>query len=127
MSIKIQTNRTAIPVELGELRFEFDVSDESVNKFRKNASKIQQELANIDPENDEKAIDASKDILRRGFDLILGEGAFDKVYNLTPSVLILTKYLIEIAEGIDKELKEMGFNPSAQDKVRKYLQQKNRG
>ena len=33
MAIKIQTEKPEIPVEIGNLRFSFDLSDESIKKF----------------------------------------------------------------------------------------------
>lgn len=123
MAIKIQTKKTSIPVELGDLKFGFDVTDESIKKFRENAIEIQKELAVLDI-NDDNALDVTKDILKRGYDLILGDGAFDKVYEMSPSVVIVMDYFVQIIEGIGSELKKMGFNPSAQEKARKYLSKK---
>lgn len=124
MAIRIQTEKPVIPIELGDLKFEFDVSDESVKKFREDATKVQKELTNITVEDEDKALELTKGVLKRGYDLILGEGAFEKVYNLSPSVLITMKYLEQIVEGIAAELKALGFEPSAQEKAKKYLAKK---
>ena len=124
MAIRIQTEKPVIPIELGDLKFEFDVSDESVKKFREDATKVQKELTNITVEDEDKALELTKDVLKRGYDLILGEGAFEKVYNLSPSVLITMKYLEQIVEGIAAELKALGFEQSSQEKAKKYLAKK---
>lgn len=126
MAIKIQTEKPVIPIELGDLTFEFNVSDESVKKFREDAAKVQKELLNIkaDDDDDEKALETTKDVLRRGYDLILGEGSFEKVYDMSPSVVMTIKYLEQIVQGLAEELKAMGFNPSAQEKAKKYLASK---
>lgn len=124
LAIRIQTEKPVIPIELGDLKFEFDVSDESVKKFREDATKVQKELTNITVEDEDKALELTKDVLKRGYDLILGEGAFEKVYNLSPSVLITMKYLEQIVEGIAAELKALGFEQSSQEKAKKYLAKK---
>ncbi|MET3504940.1 hypothetical protein [Halalkalibacter oceani] len=126
MAIRIQTEQTGIPVEIGELKFIFDTSDESIIRFRKGAEKLQDELMAIEfDKNDElAALESAKDALRRGFDFMLGEGSFDRIYEQTPSVYSLTKYFEQIAEGLEKELKAMGHELSQADKAKKYLKAK---
>lgn len=125
MAIKIQTEKPVIPIEIGKLKFEFDVSDESVKKFRENGTKIQKELESIEiDEDDDKALEQSKDVLKRGFELMLGEGAFEAIYKVSPSVVIVMNYLGQIAEGIEQELGNMGFSQSQQEKAQKYLKSK---
>ncbi|TMZ64705.1 hypothetical protein EMG21_29245, partial [Klebsiella pneumoniae] len=80
MAIKIQTEKPEIPVEIGNLRFSFDVSDESIKKFRKEALEVQKEFHSITvSEDDDEALEQAKSVLKRGFELILGEGAFEKI------------------------------------------------
>lgn len=125
MAIKIQTQQTGIPVELGELKFTFDVSDESIKKFRENAKKIQKELAEIGEITDEKMAEAkAKDALRKGFDLTLGAGAFEKIYEQTPSTMIVLQYFIQVSEGINEELEKLTSVNSQQAKVDRYLNNK---
>ncbi|MBM4762706.1 DUF6673 family protein [Bacillus sp. B15-48] len=122
MAIKIQTQKPEIPVEIGDLTFAFNVSDESVKKFRDEAVKVQKELENIAISDDEdKAIEQSKEVLKRGFNIMLGDGAFEKVYDISPSVMICMQYFVQLAEGIEQELRNMGFNESQQEKAKKYL------
>lgn len=127
MAIIIQTEKPVIPIHLGDLDFEFNVSDESVKKFRRDAARIQTELEALNvSDDDEQALEQAKDVLRRGFELMLGNGAFDAVYKLSPSVVIVMKYLAQIGEGIAVELEKMGFAESQQEKAQKYLTNKNR-
>lgn len=122
MAIIIQTEKPVIPIHLGDLNFEFSVSDESVKKFRSDAAKIQKELESVNvSDDDEKALEQAKDVLRRGFDLMLGNGAFEKIYDLSPSIVICIKYLAQIGEAIAGELEKMGFTESQQEKAKKYL------
>lgn len=125
MAIKIQTQKAEIPVELGDLTFAFDVSDESVKQFRENAVKLQKELESLQVnEEDDKVIAEAKDILNRGFTIMLGEGAFEKIYKLSPSVVIVMSYFTQIAEGIAEELDKMGLSESQATKAKKYLAKK---
>lgn len=108
MAIKIQTKKTSIPVTIGDLEFSFGVSDESAKQFREEAIKVKNELENIAiSEDDDQAQEQTKDILKRGFDLMLGEGSFEKIYELSPSVIILTKYFVQLADGIHEEITEL--------------------
>ena len=125
MSIKIQTEKPEIPIEIGHLKFVFDVTDESIKAFYKNGVKIKRELESINlDENDDKAFEQIKDVLRRGFTLLLGEGSFEQIYELSPSVFICMKYLAQISEGIDRELANMGYSSTQEEKARKYLAKK---
>lgn len=125
MAIKIQTQDTFIPVEIGEVELRFDLSDESINNFRKKALKTQKELEEINiKDDDEKVLDQCRDILNRGFTMLFDENAFQKVYDISPSVVIMMDYFKQITEGISKELEERGLTESAQSKANKYLQNK---
>src|SRR5690625_1083660 len=122
MSIKIQTKTTQIPIEFGdELTLYFDMSDENIQKLFKAQETFEQEVSKIN--NDD--IDGLKEMLRKAYTLMLGNGAFDKLYELSPSVVILTNYFWEIAKGLVDEIEKRAGQTQMQ-KVEKYLQQKNR-
>lgn len=123
MAIKIEEKKPEIPVEIGPLKFTFVVTDESVLKFRKNGAKIQRELEKVEQieGDDEKALEQLRDILRRGFDLFLGTGAFEKIYKLTPSIPFLLDYFVQLGEGIHKELQELGAFEAVRERAEKYI------
>lgn len=125
MAIKIQTKTTKIPVVIGDLEFEFDTSDESIKNFDKSATEVMKELDKIKvDQEDETSVEAVKDVLKRGFDLFLGDGAFDKIYEVSPSVVIVMQYFEQVAEGITEELNKMNLIQTSEEKVQKYLQHK---
>jgi len=125
MAIKIQTQQTGIPVELGDLKFSFDVSDESIAKFRDNAKKIQKELGEIEEINDDEAATVmAKEVLRKGFNLTLGAGAFERIYEQTPSIMIVMQYFIQVSEGISEELDKLTKGGAQKEKVDRYLNNK---
>lgn len=125
MAIKIQTEKPEIPVEIGDLKFSFDLSDESIQKFRKEALEVQKEFHSITiSEDDEEALEQAKSVLKRGFDMMLGEGSFEKIYELSPSVMICAQYFVQIVQGIEVELQNMGFSESQQEIAQKYIRKK---
>lgn len=125
MAIKIQTQKPVIPIEIGPHNFEFDVSDESIKNLRKEALKAQKEFHSISVnEDDDKALEQAREVLERAYDLFFGKGAFEKIYELSPSIMICMQYFVEIVEGIETELNKRGLSPSAQEKAMKYLAKK---
>ena len=125
MAIKIQTEKTEIPVEIGNLKFSFDVSDESIKKFRREALEVQKEFHSISvSKNDDEALEQAKGALKRGFDFMLGEGAFEKIYDLSPSVIACMNYFVQLQEGIEQELKERGYPQNKIEKAKKYIRNK---
>lgn len=125
MAIKIQTQKPEIPVEIGDLKFSFDVSDESIKRFKDEALKAQKEFHSINiDEDDDKALEKAKEVIKRGYETILGKGAFEKIYELSPSVMICMQYFVQIVQGINKELQSMGFSQSQQDLAKKYIRSK---
>lgn len=125
MAIKIQTEKPEIPVEIGYLKFSFDLSDESIKKFRKEALEVQKEFHSITvSEDDEEALEQAKSVLKRGFELILGEGAFEKIYDMSPSVMTCMNYFVQLEEGIEQELKERGISQDQVEKAKKYIRNK---
>lgn len=121
MTIKIQTQKPEIPVEIGDLKFAFEITDEAIENYHKNVAKITDSLTKVKDDD----VEGAKDILRKAYELFLGEGSFDAVYEITPSVVICMQYLYQIAEGIDKELKARGIIPDQNDLISKYLGKNN--
>lgn len=125
MAIKIQTQKPEIPVEIGDLKFSFDVTDESIKKFREEAIKVQKELENLAiSDNEDKALEQAKEVLKRGFEVMLGKDSFEKIYEISPSVIVCMDYFIQLAGGIEEELRNMGFSQSQQDLAKKYIRSK---
>lgn len=122
MAIKIQTRQTGIPVEIGDLQFFFDTSDASIETLLANHQKVVDEISNIKEGDDEGA----KKALKKGFDLLLGEGAFKKIYNQTSSTIECTRQLFELLQAITQELNPMN-GLTQQEKAQKYLKTKNKG
>ena len=122
MTIKIQTKTTQIPIEFDDkLTLYFDMSDDNIDRLFKAQKTFEKEISEID--NDD--IDGLKEMLRKAYTLFLGEEAFDKLYELSPSVVILTNYFWSIVEGLQEEIEKRAGQTQMQ-KVEKYLQHKNK-
>src|SRR5690606_8106682 len=122
MAIRIEEQKPEIPVEIGELKFSFKVTDEAVLEFRKNALEVAEKLSSIELKGgEEEALKAAQDALRHGFDAILGEGAYNKLYEMTPSVVLLMRYFEQLAAGLSDELKALGLSNALDKRAKKYL------
>ena len=127
LAIKIQTKDSYIPIFLGDLEIRFDISDDSLTRLRKGAARVQEELDAIkEPEDEEKATEEMKGVLKRGFDFLYGEGTFEKVYEITPSVIVCLEYFQQMTEATFKELEKRGVSPSQKEKAKQYLAKKNK-
>jgi len=122
MVIKIQTQQTGIPVEIGELKFTFDTSDESIKNFVEAGEKFTAEISTIS-EDDHEAV---REVIKKGYDLILGDGAFDKIYEQVPSLIRTLQIFTELSEAITSELSSIGNPVTQQDKAQQYIRHKNK-
>src|SRR5690606_31497970 len=105
--------------------FIFDASDESIKKLREEAFKVQEEFHSIGADvDDDTALEKAKKVLKRGFNLMLGEDAFEKIYDLSPSVMACMQYFVQLVEGLEQELQNMGLSETQEDLAKKYLQKK---
>lgn len=116
MVIKINTTKIGIPVEIGELKFTFDTSDNGLEKLVATADTFLSELAEIEG-NDLKG---AKKALQRGFDFLLGANAFDQIYEQTPSILRCVEILEELVQSLTYELKNTNIS-TQQQKAEQYL------
>ena len=119
MVIKINTKQVGIPVEIGELKFTFDTSDNALEKLVGTAESFLSELAEIEG-NDLKG---AKKALQRGFDFLLGANAFEQIYEQTPSVLRCVEILEELVQSLTNELQNKNIS-TQQQKAEQYLNHK---
>lgn len=122
MAIKIQTKQTTIPVEIGENKFEFDASDKNIQRFYNEAKKMEQKMQGM--KGVEGNSEEAKKILKEGFDMILGEGVFDKIFAEVPSSIVLTNIFMQLGEGIAEEIEALGATQTQKQKAEKYLTKK---
>lgn len=126
MTIKIDIQKPEIDISIGGIKFIYDYSDDTLSKLQEKRVQIVEELRNVnlEDEDDIGAIDKLKDLLNKAFDMYLGDGAFDKVYAINQSSLVLAEVFAEIHESIERELEKRGARISASAKAEKYLRNK---
>lgn len=125
MAIKIQTQETFIPIELGDLTLKFDVSDESLINLRKKMTDVQNASKELgETEDDNQTIEQVNAVIGKAYDELFGEGTYKKVYEISPSAFITTQYFMEIAQGLSKEMGKRGFVLSTHEKAKQYLANK---
>lgn len=119
MQIKLKSNKIDIPFvnDEGEtlLTLYFDKTDENYKKImdlRETIYDLQKETTDAD-----KDIEDTKAYVKRIFDTILGDGSFDKVYEINPSVTTITSYTFNIVDGILEDM----TRDMRSDVLNKYL------
>lgn len=117
--IKIQTKTHIIPIEIGDVKLEFDMSDENIKRLFDSENEIMKKISEVDS-ND---FDAQKKAIKEIIDAMLGDGSFDKLYNLSPSVFIVVEYFMQIAQGLKEEINKRLGNDNL-SKAQKYLEAK---
>lgn len=120
MAIKIQTQQTGIPIEIGPLKFTFETSDENIQRLYDKAKELEAQENEVDATD----LEALKADIKLGYDVILGEGAFEKVYEISPSVLACRSYLFQVVDGIVAEIQKR--SSVKEEKYNQYLNKKRR-
>lgn len=120
MAIQIKTKKVGIPVTIGELEFLVDTSDNGMDTL---AERYQDVVDSMQTVKEGDSLDSAKSILEEGFDLFLGEGAFDKIYEQTPSTILCAEYMAVLMEGIAEEMKKQQTE-TAKKINKKYLTKK---
>jgi len=119
LAIKIQTKTHVIPIEIGDVKLGFDMSDENIQKLFNSEHDIMKMIDEVD-KND---FDAQKKAIKEIIDALLGDGSFDKLYDLSPSIFIVVEYFMQIAQGLKEEINKRLGNDNL-SKAQKYLEAK---
>lgn len=110
-AIKLVTNTIDIPFEdeKGKVLFtlHFDRTDENKKRLMKSFEDLDEKMNELTAKNeDDVTIDEGVAFLKETADKLLGEGSFDKMYEVNPSFEIVAKYLYLIMVGIKEEFEE---------------------
>ena len=107
MAIRITTKKSYIPIpfededgnELFELRF--DMTDENISKIKK----LYDDLEKRGELPEDSTLEQQQDVSRESIDTLLGDGAYDKIYEVSNKSLLLTNnYFMQISAGIMREI-----------------------
>lgn len=121
MVIKIETKKVGIPVEIGELEFVVGTSDKELLAYEENQKEV---IKAFESAEESTTVEELKVVLEKGFDTLLGDGSFEKIYTQTPSIVECSKYLLTLYEGVLEEFAKIGNIDKQSKKVEKYLKKK---
>ncbi|WP_288394911.1 hypothetical protein [uncultured Vagococcus sp.] len=107
-AIKLVTTKIEIPFldKDGKeaLKLYFDRSDENVERLEASFDGLKERAEKQQNSKEEESLASTREFLKDTTDSMLGEGSFDLIYELTPSLHIIAVYLYQIAIGIKEEL-----------------------
>lgn len=106
MAIKIDLYSLEIPVDIGGLSFCTTMDDDLLIDMYNKLIELSKEMEQYKLTDDnEQNFEFIRDNLSKTYDVILGEGAFDKLYEQNHSTLLLYDAVFELAEGLKQEYK----------------------
>lgn len=145
--IKIDIERSGFPVKIGEIELWFDMSMENMVNFFNIDEKLKERLKKaeekvkgvelpdeVNPDDigelDQNVIDAvfdyNKEFIKAQYDIIFGDGTFDKIYSKYPDIAQLERIInvlgVEVAKKIEEE--EAKRSKLVQQRKIEYLNKK---
>lgn len=127
--VKIQVRETTLPIEIGEHHFSIDVSKtgivsfkEAVRRYAEKTQAISLKIENnkLKYETGEKQIEKA---LEQVINELLGEGAFKKLFELSPNYKLISEYYVSICAVVTDELAQQGtrYGKEYEEKLKLYL------
>ncbi len=144
--VDIDIQRTGFPIKLGTVELWFDSSLENLRKFF-NVEEIAQEklkdaqekaqtlhfpdeinAETLDVDTVNAAFDVNKTFIGAQYDIIFGDGTFEKLYKVYPDIMALEQTLGIVGVAIGNKLETMELERSAKTELRKseYLAKKSK-
>ncbi|MEX1497698.1 MULTISPECIES: hypothetical protein [Enterococcus] len=109
-ALEIKVERTGFPIVLAGHEFFFDSSPEHLIEVQKNYEEFEKGVESIEvtDEDDIDSLDLEsyKDLLGKGYDVMLGEGTFDKLYDEIPDINAWLNAFFDLYSGIAEQLDE---------------------
>jgi hypothetical protein len=126
--IKIGIKRTGFPVKIGEIELWFDSSIENLKKFfnidklaaerleqtKKMAESIvlpdeinEETVKAMDEQTIDDAFNVNKEFIAIQYDLIFGDGTFEKVYEKYPDIMALEGVLEQVGQAVAQKVEDM--------------------
>ena len=103
MAIKVNLESTVIPVEIGDLKFQIDVTDEKYESFIKNFNEFLEKIETLDEEKSED-IARLKEFVKEIYDELLGVGAYKKTYEKMPNISFVARTLANVVTQLVAEM-----------------------
>ena len=105
MAIKINLESTKIPVEIGDLKFEIDVTDEKYESFINNFNIFLEKMESLDEEKSEDLV-LIKKMVKEVYDDLLGKDAYEQIYAKMPNTAFVSKVLATIVSQLMIEMED---------------------
>jgi len=115
MAIKINLESTKIPVEIGDLKFEIDVTDEKYEAFIQNFNAFLSKMESLDEEKSED-IALLKTMVEEVYEELLGTGSYDQIYTKMPNIAFVASVLVNIVTQLTQVMNER-ITPTPKMKV----------
>lgn len=120
MTIKIETRKSTIPVEIdNDLKYEIDMSDESLRQAHTVFTKFHEDAQKLADED----FDGAKELIIKALDEILEDGAGLTIYKRVGGAFACVDVFNQLAEGIAVEANKRGLK-TQQTKAAKYVDSK---
>ena len=102
MALKLNLKKSIFPIEIGEFEFEVDLSDDKSKAFEEKVTTFLTGINQLDevPENETKFAE----LLQNVFDGLLGNGAYEQLYNYAQRNDILAELLEELVLALVSKL-----------------------
>lgn len=112
--IKIDLKKPSIPIDFGEVEIHFYMDDAAIDRLMnfnvtEEIEKIQIKFSKYKEEGtlkekESQMVDEMRDALTLVYDDFFGEGTFQKIYEVYPSVLVLIEGLQAVMEELPEEI-----------------------
>lgn len=120
MTIKINTRKSTIPVEIdNHLKYEIDMSDENLLRARDVFTKFHEDAQQLTDDDFEGA----KKLIIKALDELLGKGAGEAIYEHVGGAFACADVFNQLSEGIAEKANQRGLQ-SQQTKATKYVESK---
>ena len=116
MAIKINLESIKIPVEIGDLKFEIDVTDEKYESFIKNFNAFLTKMESLD-EDDVEDIAQLKVAVSEVYEDLLGTDSYEQIYEKMPNIAFVASVLVNIVTQLMAEMDER-ITPTSVSKMK---------
>jgi hypothetical protein len=124
---KIEIKKSYEEVEIGNKVYRVDLGDDKVkeyqdffNDYQKEAEKLEKtDVTKLSPSEQDEYREQSKELTKRTFDVILGPGAFEEIYELTGrSSIVMFDIISQVMDIINERSNEF------KEKAKEYYTKK---
>lgn len=105
-AIQLRKTTIDIPFKDGDkelFTLHFDCSDKNIERLYKDYEELIKTTENM---TEETTVEEAKPFVKGFTDSILGEGSFDKLFELSPRLKIVMIYIVQIVIGIKEEVEQ---------------------